>query len=286
MWSKSTELLFFNESLKKVSKEQLFYITEDNQYLSYWPNNYTGKKTTLQSRNSLIGNFSEKWATKLISNTIEDDSLHVLQNVQCEQISLNYRSPADIVVSTKNKTKLKPKHIRMIFEVKMSLVWNWKLDIKTNRISEIGDYKTHQGSPGLLRSDSLLKAIGKCINIRISDYSSSKIPIVILTNTPITETSSIKADNLKTSGIIQGIWSINSNPLNNEETIKTTQKGGFKRFDNQSELKRDINILLNKNYNFFSSMKSEFELGKIIELANSKESYDEKGTEFLKMIKV
>ena len=33
----------------------------------------------------------------------------------------------------------------------------------------------------------MLKAIGKSINIRVSRYKASKIPIIILGNTPITE---------------------------------------------------------------------------------------------------
>ena len=60
MWSKNSEISFFKECENFASPEQLFYLTEDNKYLAYWPKNYKGKKSTLQSRNSLIGNFTEK----------------------------------------------------------------------------------------------------------------------------------------------------------------------------------------------------------------------------------
>lgn len=285
MWSKDAEISFFKECENFASPEQLFYLTEDNKYLAYWPKNYKGKKSTLQSRNSLIGNYTEKWTTDLIKNLVEDSGLFAIQGVQCNEIGLNSRSPADVVISTKNKTKLKPEDIKIIFEVKMSLTWNWELNINNNVITEIGDYKTHQGNPGLLRSDSMLKAIGKCINIRVSDYQSASIPLIVIGNTPITKTYYSKVDHLKNAGIIQGFWSINPKPLNNEDTLKTTPSNGFIRFDNENELESSINHLLSSNLNFFSSMKSTEKLGKMIEIANMKETYEEKGYEFLRLLR-
>jgi len=285
MWSKNSELSFFKECENFASPEQLFYLTDDNKYLAYWPKNYTGKKSTLQSRNSLIGNYTEKWTTELIKELIKNEELYAIQGVQCDEIGLNNRSPADVVISTKNKTKLKPKDIKVIFEVKMSLVWNWELNIKNNSIKEIGDYKTHQGNPGLLRSDSMLKAIGKCINIRVSDYQSSKIPLIVIGNTPISKTYYSKVDHLKKAGIIQGFWSINPQPLNTETTLKSTENNGFIKFDTSSDLKKSLDELLSMDLNFFSSMQSTRKIGQIIELANKKETYEEKGYEFLKLLR-
>ena len=285
MWSKNAELSFFKECENFASPEQLFYLTDENKYLAYWPKNYKGKKSTLQSRNSLIGNFTEKWTTDLIKNLVEDNGLYAVQGVQCNEIGLNSRSPADVVISTKNKTKLKPSDIKLIFEVKMSLVWNWELNIDNNSITEIGDYKTHQGNPGLLRSDSMLKAIGKCINIRVSDYQSAKIPLIVIGNTPITNTYYSKVDHLKNAGIIQGFWSINPKPLNREDSLKSTSGNGFIRFDNENELKNSIDDLLSLDLNFFSSMKSTENIGRIIEIANEKETYEEKGYEFLRLLR-
>ena len=42
----------------------------------------------------------------------------------------------------------------------------------------------------------MLKAIGKSINIRVSGYDASRIPIIILGNTPITESYISKVDHL------------------------------------------------------------------------------------------
>lgn len=284
MWSQNTELLFFKSCENFASPEQLFYITDENKYYAYWPKDYYGKKSTLQSRNSLIGKFSEKWTANLIKNLIKDMGLFAIQSAQCDEIGLTNKSPADIVISTKNKRKLKPKDIKIIFEVKMSLVWNWELN-KNGLISEIGDYKTHQGRPGLLRSDSILKAIEKCINIRVFDFQSAKIPLIVLGNTPITETYYSKVDHLKKTGVIQGFWSINPKPLSNEETLKSTAENGFIRFDNEIEMKNSIKKLIDMDLNFFSGMRETKELGNLIEIANSKKTYEEKGFEFLRLLK-
>ncbi|MBK8448699.1 MAG: hypothetical protein IPL42_01200 [Saprospiraceae bacterium] len=61
----------------------------------------------------------------------------------------------------------------------MSIISNYKFTPPEN-IEVVGDYKTHKGNPALLRSDSMLKAIGKAINIRVSGISSTKIPIIVL----------------------------------------------------------------------------------------------------------
>ena len=54
LWNKEVEKKFFAESVKFVTPEQLFYVTDKNRYLAYWPKGYDGKKSTLQSRNALI----------------------------------------------------------------------------------------------------------------------------------------------------------------------------------------------------------------------------------------
>ncbi len=167
----------------------------------------------------------------------------------------------------------------------MSIVWNWEYLPESNKIICLGDFRTHQGNPGMLRSDSMLKAIGKSINIRVSSHKSSKIPIIVIGNTPITSSYYSKVDHLKMAGIIQGFWSVNPNPLdNNGENIKITTKKGFMRFDTFNGLTKSIDNLLSQDFNFFSSMKSKKELGSIIETANKKLTYEEKAEEFLKLI--
>ena len=59
----------------------------------------------------------------------------------------------------------------------------------------------------------------------------------------------------------------------------------FIRFDNEIELKNSIDNLLSLDLNFFSSMKSTENIGRIIEIANKKETYEEKGYEFLRLLR-
>ncbi|HHY24500.1 MAG TPA: hypothetical protein GX527_09755, partial [Clostridiaceae bacterium] len=79
MWSEEVEKKFFAKSLEFATPEQLFYITDEERYVAYWPKGYKGKKSTLQSRNSLIGRFTEKWTTDLISKIVRDKNLYAVQ---------------------------------------------------------------------------------------------------------------------------------------------------------------------------------------------------------------
>ncbi|MCC7570121.1 hypothetical protein KO465_02120 [Candidatus Micrarchaeota archaeon] len=290
LWSKNTEIEFFRKSLDLAVPEQLFYITNDKKYFAYWPLDYRGDKTTLQSRNALIGNFTEKWSTDIIQQIIENDKLYAVKGAICDELALTRQSPGDVVISKKNGVEQRPEDIIVIFEVKMSIVWNWEY-IKENQthghLKCIGDYKTHSGNPGLLRSDSMLKAIGKSVNIRISSPKASRIPIIILGNTPITKNYYKKVDQLYKAGIIQGFWSLNPSPLdcnNSRENIKTTQEGGFFRFDNLEDLQNRIRLLYSHEAIFLSCMKNKTELGKIIETVNKQKTYEEKGELFIRLI--
>ena len=105
----------------------MFYVTDKNRYLSYWPKGYDGKKSTLQSRNALIGNFTEKWTTDLIQEIVKDKGLFAVQGAICEEIALTNMSPADVVISKNKNINQQAEDIVAIIEVKMSVVWNWEL---------------------------------------------------------------------------------------------------------------------------------------------------------------
>ncbi len=148
LWNKDVEKNFFQESVEFATPEQLFYVTDSGKYVAYWPKNYPGDKSTLQSRNSLIGSFTEKWATDLIQKVIKDKGLFAVQGAICEELALTGKSRADVVISKNKNIHQKPEDILAIFEVKMSIVWNWELKKEQSGINLtcIGDYKTHQGN--------------------------------------------------------------------------------------------------------------------------------------------
>lgn len=285
LWSKKQEKIFFDKSRNFATHQQLFYRTDDGRYVAYWPKGYDGAKSTLQARNSLIGNYTEKWVNDLLKHILKDTQLHVIQQAQIPAIGITHKSPADIVIASTAKKVLRPEEVKMIFEVKMSLVWNWQYDESTGQIRQIGDYRTHQGRPSFTRSDSVLKAIGKCIDIRVSSFKSSKIPLIILGNAPLSNGFCKKADYLKQAGIIQGFWSLNPFPLNHGNTRKRSQQDGFIRFDNIEELNITLNQLFKQELNFFSSMETPETLGQMIEIANRENTYEEKGLKFIKLIK-
>src|SRR3972149_1415457 len=101
LWNKEIEKRFFTESVKFATPEQLFYVTDENRYFSYWSKGYDGKKSTLQSRNALIGNFTEKWTTDLIQKIVKGNGLFAVQNTKCKEVALRNLLPADVIQSYK-----------------------------------------------------------------------------------------------------------------------------------------------------------------------------------------
>ena len=287
LWNKDEEYKFFKKTLEIATPEQLFYLTEDGKYLAYWPKGYKGRKTTLQSRNAFIGSYTEKWVKELLSPIAKEFDSYAIHKVVCEEIGIDERSPADVAIVKSSLRLQKPENILLIVEVKMSIVWNREFYPETGEIKCIGDYTTHQGNPGLLRSDTMLKAIGKSINIRVSGFQSSKIPIVVIGNTPIAKMYYRKVDFLKKAGIIQGFYSVNPNPLDepNKDNIKSTPERGFLRIDEINELNDNLRHIIKEDKEFFSSMISKKELGRIIEIANKEPTYEKKAEKFLRLLR-
>jgi hypothetical protein len=283
LWNPECEKDFFAKSLGLTTKEQLFYTTKDNQSVAYWPKKYKYEKYTLQSRNSFIGKYTEKWIVDLLGDFAKSKGLFAIQGVICEELGLTSKSSADVAFCKTNQLKQYPEDIVVIFEVKMSIVWNW--EYKNNSLFLLGDFTTHEGNPGLLRSDSMLKAIGKSINIRVSGLKANKIPIIILGNTPISSSYYNKVDHLKNCGVIQGFWSLTPNPCENHKHLKNTPENGFMCMHTYDELISNLNNLLKEEFTFVSFMKSKKSLGTIIEISNKEVEIEKKAEKFLELIR-
>ncbi len=283
LWNNETEIQFFTEALRNfASPEQIFYNLHSG-YFAYVPKNVDGEGQTLQSRNSLIGQFTEKWTKDLFSPIARNLGLYAVNSVVCEEIGLPKRSKADLAFCTTDSVNQRPDNIKLIFEIKMSIVSNYRFTAPNN-LSFIGDFKSHKGNPALLRSDSMLKAIGKSINIRVSGIESTKIPVIILGNSPITDSYIHKVDFLKTAGVIQGFWSLNPNPTDTEHVRQTPIKG-FQTIENLEALSELTGELLNQEMNYFSSMISKPKLGEFIRIANQENSDEAKAEKFLQLIR-
>lgn len=284
LWNKEREKEFFRESLNKFSTpEQLFYYTEDDRFVAYWPKGYDGEKTTLQSRNSLIGNFTEKFVVDLLQNYAHENGWYAVQGVICDDLGLSPRSPADVGFCDTKERRQRPENIHALFEVKMSLVWNWEYfpDKPEENLVCFGDYKSHTGNPGLLRSDSMLKAIGKSINIRVSGLKGAHIPVIILGNSPITKNHSKKVDFLKKAGIIQSFISLYPNSTNG--FIRNTDGKGFQTFNEYQNLINYITEVISSDMNFFSSMLPKRKLGQIITVSAKEKDGVSKAEKFFKL---
>jgi hypothetical protein len=128
----------------------------------------------------------------------------------------------------------------------------------------------------------MLKAIGKSINIRVSGAESTKIPIIILSNSPITKHYVKKVDFLKTAGIIQNFISLYPKPT--KDCIVNTKQKGFQTFGDYNVLKELIKKVVNSEMNFFSSMLPKRELGQMISISAKEKDDISKAEKFLTMI--
>src|SRR3990172_758655 len=127
LWTSEVEIKFFRESLSHfATPEQLFYKLHDG-YFAYIPKSTDSEGHTLQSRNSLIGQFTERWCKSLFENVAHELGLYALNGVYCDDIGLSKRSSADLAFCTTNEINQRPENIKLIFEIKMSIVSNYKL---------------------------------------------------------------------------------------------------------------------------------------------------------------
>jgi len=282
LWDIDTEIRYFREALRSfLSEEQLFYQVNGSCY-AYVPKSISSEGNTLQSRNSSIGHFTEKWCKDLLSPIARKLGLYAVNDVKCDDLALPLRSGADLAFCKTNSKQQSPKNIKLIFEIKMSIVNNYMYS-RQDGLRYLGDYKTHRGTPSLLRSDSMLKAIGKAVNIRASGDLGNSIPIVILGNSPITKFYEHKVDHLLKAGIVQGFWSLNPNPCDSEY-LAQSPKCGFSTLSDIQELQFKCNELVNKDMRYFSSMIPKEKLGAIIELASRESSRRLKAEKFISLI--
>ena len=286
LWSDIVEKQFFQHSLRKenfLSQEKLFYLIND-KYLAYIPKNVASPGYTLQSRNSLIGQFTEKWCQQLLSPIARKFNLYAVTNVVCPEAGLSKQSSADVAFCASDKQHQKYQDIKIIFEIKMSILSNYEFDKNKKTVKWVGDYTTHKGNPSLLRSDSMLKAIGKLISIRVVNPCTRNIPLVVLGNSPITKYYEKKVDSLKSLGVIQGFLSLNPSLLPKRGIIKNTPKKGFQTVKNRKDLEEFFGSLIHSRMIYFSAMTVKSKLGQIISKSSREKSIEGKAEKFLKLI--
>lgn len=259
MWKQDDEIEFFRSVLdsKFGTIKDLFYNINGKNF-AYIPKSVKENVATLQSRNSLIGNYTETWCANFFDSIAKKFNLFALKGVECNELGLIKQSRADLAFCTTNETTQKAKNIKIIFEIKMSIVNNY--EFINNEINFIGDYTTHKGMPSLLRSDSVLKAIGKAINIRVSSESARSIPIIILGNAHISKNYLEKIDHLGQYGVLQKVISLNPS-LN---SVKSSKLGYFDTPNSKKEIIDLLDKILNEELYYFSAMLDKKKLAEII----------------------
>ena len=280
-WDQETEIRFFSEAMENaVSVEKLFYRLQKG-YFAYIPKGEDSERQTLQSRNALIGRFTEAWSRDFFQPIANSLGLFAVNGVVCHELGLTQRSDADLAFCTTDETWQKTENIKLLFEIKMSIMNNYQFSDGDCHL--IGDYNTHRGSPSIQRSDSMLKVIGKSINIRVSDAKAAKIPIIILANSPIAKSYSEKVDFLKKAGVVQGFVSVYPNPTS-DDFLEMTKGMGFLTFSDYKELSDYIRRIVNSDMEFFSSMLSKEQLGQIVRLSAHEEDDIARAQRFLSLI--
>ncbi len=280
-WNIDDEKKFFYQALQSfASPEQLFYKL-DAGFFAYAPKGKSTEGRTLQSRNALIGRYTEQWCKNFLQPIAKSLGLYALDTVVCPELGLSAASPADIAFCSTNYSHQTPDHIKAIFEIKMSIVNNYAYNEVSNTLEFVGDMVTHKGCPSLLRSDSMLKAIGKAVNIRVSGRYASTIPIIIVGNSPISRNYIVKVDTLKQSGVIQGFISL----YPESKGIEQSNNRGFQLFSHYCALQKYIVSLLQNNLYFFSSMIPKEKLGNIITVASKEAKAIEKAEKFFSLLR-
>lgn len=282
MWTIQNELNFFNDAIKLASIEQLM-VRVEGQYYAFKPKNINRKVTTPQARNGLIGHRTEKWCKEFFEATARKHNLYAVNGVVCEEIGLTRHSPADLAFCTSDDQFQRAENIKLLFEIKMGIVNNYSYDGEAFEFC--GDFNSHTGCPSLLRSDSMLKAIGKAVNIRVDSRMGKKIPIIIAGNSPISEGYMEKVDCLCKSGIIQKFISLYPNPTN-QPFVSQSPDRGFETYDSLQQIEGYISQLLVDEMNYFSSSKSNKELGKLISIANMETTEEMKGQKFIELLEL
>lgn len=68
----------------------------------------------------------------MLNNILESKNSHVVQQAIMLAIGISNNSPEDIVTATVNNKVLMPEEVKLIFEVKISIVRNWEYDMILN----------------------------------------------------------------------------------------------------------------------------------------------------------
>jgi hypothetical protein len=242
-------------------------------------------------RNAIVADATERFALQLFQYVVNNSNylkgkFFVKRNVECPQLELRGRTKADLAILDKNlEGAVSPERIKGIFEVKMSIIWNWS---DRDRGQPLADYDGHAGRPSIYRTDSILKAIGKAAITRACK-GSERIPFVVVGNTPPPVEYRDKVDGTVRSGLIQRWISLTSAPLVVKKELLRSKRNpketlGFLRIDSTNELEELFFNILTKDWRYMGAMVEPKEIGGIIRGLDLTKTDEEIGEAFLRLM--
>ena len=248
--------------------------------------------STLNGRNAPLANETEKFALRIIQDAIDatpdlKGRHFAKRGVICHQLGLKGNSGADIAILNRDVRGPAPlTAIELLFEIKMSFIWNWH---ENDLTQPIADYDAHGGTPSIYRTDSILKATGKAAITR-SYPGSETIPFIVVGNTPPPSGYRPNIDGTVQSGLIQKWLSLTPNPLVVEPSkspdIRNPKQtdGGFLRIDAMQELQDLLVSLLGRRWRHIGAMTDAEKIGRLIQSLDLNRSATAIGDEFLRRL--
>lgn len=247
--------------------------------------------SAFNKRNAIVADVTERFALSLFSQAVSASAklsgkFFVKRNVVCPQLELRGATSADMAILNNDVNRpVSANNIECIFEIKMSVIWNWA---EGNKSQPLADYDAHAGRPSIYRTDSILKAIGKAAITR-SCHGSEKIPFIVVANTPPPPNYRDKVDGTVKAGLIQKWISLTPNPLivepkRSPDKRNPKQTMGFLRIDTVAELQELLTTTLTTEWQYIGAMVEAKKIGEIIKSLNLSQAPERVGYEFLRRL--
>jgi len=247
--------------------------------------------SAFNQRNAVVADVTERFALDLFSQAVSispelSGKFFVKRNVVCSQLELRGATAADMAILNDDiKGPVPAKNIECIFEIKMSVIWNWAEGDKSHPLA---DYDAHAGRPSIYRTDSILKAIGKAAITR-SCQGSERIPFIVVANTPPPPNYRDKVNGTVKAGLIQKWISLTPSPLIVEPARLPARRNpkrttGFLRIDTVSELQQLLTTTLTTDWQYIGAMVEAKKIGALIKSLDLSRTPEQIGYEFLKRL--
>lgn len=119
MWNINDEIAFFENALNGsfANVKDLFY-EFDGRFFAYAPRSIKRTVATLQSRNSLIGNYTELWCEKLFAPIARAFGLYAVRGITCRELGMVGNAKMDLGFCTSEDKIQKAENVKIILKLR------------------------------------------------------------------------------------------------------------------------------------------------------------------------